>query len=161
MTLIVEDGTGRPDAESYVSAADADAYLSARGIATWANNDTPTKEACLRKAAAFMHNFTFKGLRVVANQALDWPRSWVQVDNFYLQTTLPNEVKFACIELAYRASKGELQADQGQQVTQVTVGPITKVYQPGSTDTKQFPAVIAILRMLLKGGGVGVPIVRA
>lgn len=37
MALIFEDGTGRADADSYCSVADADAYLAARGRnATWA-----------------------------------------------------------------------------------------------------------------------------
>lgn len=31
MPLIVEDGTGLPDAEAYISVADADAYHDARG----------------------------------------------------------------------------------------------------------------------------------
>ena len=38
--MIVEDGTGLVDANSYASVAEADAYFSARGVTDWKNSDT-------------------------------------------------------------------------------------------------------------------------
>jgi hypothetical protein len=54
MTLTVEDGTGKADAESYISVADADTYFTARNNATWAALSTSDKEAALRKATDYM-----------------------------------------------------------------------------------------------------------
>lgn len=39
MSLIVEDGTGLPDAESYASVAFADAYFTARNNSAWTGTD--------------------------------------------------------------------------------------------------------------------------
>lgn len=39
ITLVVEDGTGRADANSYVTQAEADAYFAARLNTTWATAD--------------------------------------------------------------------------------------------------------------------------
>jgi hypothetical protein len=44
MTLIVETGQGLPDAESFISVADADTYFTARGNAVWAALTDDAKE---------------------------------------------------------------------------------------------------------------------
>ena len=59
----------------------------------------------------------------------------------------------ACAELAFRAASGELAADQGQAVTERTVGPITTKYAPGSVATKRYVAVDRLLAPLLTDGG--------
>jgi hypothetical protein len=40
LSIIVEDGTGLNNSNSYASVAEADAYFSLRGVATWKNPDT-------------------------------------------------------------------------------------------------------------------------
>ena len=50
MSLVVEDGTGKADAESYISVADADTYHSNRGNTDWAALTTTEKEQLLRGA---------------------------------------------------------------------------------------------------------------
>ena len=44
MALVVEDGTGLPDAESYVSVADCKSYLDARGRTAWGQLTEPEQE---------------------------------------------------------------------------------------------------------------------
>ena len=39
MALITEDGTGRDDAESYVTVAYADNYATAHGLSAWTGAD--------------------------------------------------------------------------------------------------------------------------
>ena len=47
MALIVEDGTAKSDAESFISGTDADTYFSKRGNATWAARKlTLAKNVC-------------------------------------------------------------------------------------------------------------------
>lgn len=112
MPLIVEDGTGKSDAQSYASVADADSYLGGRGYTVWAPVTNLEKEACLIRATDFMLSFVWKGLRKTNTQALDWPR--VEVVAFGLDvesTVVPLPIKQACIELAFRAAYGPLATD--------------------------------------------------
>jgi hypothetical protein len=88
MALIVEDGTGKADAQSYVDVAGADAYHAARGNAAWATSTaedgTATtrpaeeREAALLRATAFIdatYRDRFPGYRARGRaQALEWPR---------------------------------------------------------------------------------------
>lgn len=78
MALIVEDGTGLPDAEAYASVAFCDDYFAARGNTAWAAMGTPTKEAALRLGCDYMEAVyaqQWAGRRTSATQALSWPRS--------------------------------------------------------------------------------------
>ena len=55
MAIVVEDGTGKSTAESYISVADASTYHTARGNTAWAALTTDAlREAALRKATDFM-----------------------------------------------------------------------------------------------------------
>lgn len=167
MALVVEDGTGKADAESYISVADADTYFAARGNATWAAIATSAlKEAALRAATDYMegrYGSLWKGERVDAVQALSWPRADVIVHGFALDAdVVPTPVARACAELAVRASADELLADQGSQVTQETVGPISVSYAVGARQGTRYGAVDERLGPYLRGGGSGmVPIQRA
>ena len=46
MAIVTEDGTGKSDAQSYLSLADADAYFTARGVSAWTGSNA-VKEAAL------------------------------------------------------------------------------------------------------------------
>lgn len=82
MPLIVETGTGLPDAEAYASAADADAYHQARGNVGW-SGEPGAKEAALRRATAFIdatYRARFPGYPTNGRgQALEWPRQGAYV----------------------------------------------------------------------------------
>ena len=54
--MIVEDGTGLPNADSYVSVEFADTYFSARGVSVWATLTNTVKEQLLIKATDFIDN---------------------------------------------------------------------------------------------------------
>ena len=85
MALIVEDGTGKSDAESFISVADADTYHSNRGNTDWASLLTAAKEQNLRKATDYIcqvYRMKWAGTRVNGTQALDWPRAYVLRDDY-------------------------------------------------------------------------------
>ncbi len=50
MTLTVEDGSGRPDADAFVTVAVCDAYHAARGRAVWAAATEEAREQAIRRA---------------------------------------------------------------------------------------------------------------
>lgn len=175
MTLEVETGSASATSESYASVAEADAYLSARGATAWVALQDEAKEQALRRATDYMvqtYRTRWKGFRVKPTQSLDWPRYDVQQPDavgpdgyggvpFYAPDTVPREVRYACMELAVRATAGDLLDDLDPLVLSESVGPISTSYAPGASRHRTFPAVDRLLQPMLIGGGSGVKLVRA
>src|SRR5689334_24452499 len=106
MPLIVEDGTGVSNADSYVSRIEADAYHAARGNDVWATLSEDKRDQLLRRAADYItHIFGrgFLGQRAYAGQALAWPRRDIRNRNL-LTLAVPREVREAKAALALIAS---------------------------------------------------------
>ena len=109
MALVVEDGSGLTNADSYLSLADADTYWAAHGTpAAWTGATTDEKEAGLRLGTQFLDIrflLRWKGTRWKWDQALDWPRhSVIDEDGFSLQVSpLPRQLKDATPEAALRS----------------------------------------------------------
>lgn len=76
LLLIKEDGTGRPDANSYASAADADAYHEAHlYAAAWKAASAVNKDMALVMASRLIDcSYQFNGFKTVDGQSLQWPR---------------------------------------------------------------------------------------
>ncbi len=173
MSLIVEDGSGLSNAESFTSVADASAYHAARGNTTWATITTTEMEQALRRATDYMqqaYRSRWAGYRFTITQALDWPRSSVPIPdaiNSFLAYSMlatnvvPTEVKNACAEMAWKAASGELYADQSQQVLSEAIGPISVTYDRTSPQKIRYSAIDAMLKPYLNAGGANVSLVRA
>lgn len=163
MTLMVEDGSGLPDAEAYCSVAFADAYHASRGNKAWAGA-VAAREAALRRATDFMTQTCaerWKGERVSMHQALDWPRYSVVVDGYELDAdSVPVAIQRACAELALRALTQPLAPDLDRQVAEETIDVITTVYATGARESKKWTAAENLLRPYLMGTN-GVRLVRA
>ena len=158
MALITEDGTGRDDAESYVTVAYADNYATAHGLSAWTGADA-VKEAALRNATQYIDTtYNFRSAKSYQYQALEFPR---QLWDWDLSPEM-SRLFAATVELAVKALTESLFADvEPSVVTRVTVGPITKVTEPRSTaGQKRFANVDALLKQLTTGLG-GVSVVRA
>jgi hypothetical protein len=158
MTLIVEDGTGLAAAESYVSAADCDAYHAARGNTGWSGTEAE-KEAALRNAATYLDaHYRYRSCRLTAAQALEWPREAYDWGGPEVR-----RLKSACCELALRARAGDLFSDvTAQHVESVKVGPIErKMSAPGNGGQKRYAVVDAMLRDVVSGGGNSIAVARA
>lgn len=77
MSLIIEDGTGLDNSESYVSVADATTYHTNFGNDDWANLDATTQEIYLRKATRDLdaiYGKSYLSTMLTTTQALLWPR---------------------------------------------------------------------------------------
>lgn len=175
MALIVEDGSGKVDSESYISVAEATTYHSDRGNAAWAAlaNDT-IREQMLRKATGFMeqtYRERWKMFRVTSTQALSWPRAWVQLPDapygygsfaaFVPNTIVPTEVKRACAELALAAISGDLNPTLDRTTLKEKVDVIEVEYSPHSPEYKRFRAVDMLLSPYLQVSGMSAKLVRA
>lgn len=99
MTLIIEDGTGKPDAESYASAEDLAMYAVKFGVTIPA--EVPAQEALLRRAALAMDGMTWKGRKSNSEQALSWPRRGVELDyEIKPDRYLPARIQYGQMALA-------------------------------------------------------------
>lgn len=168
MALIVEDGTGRADAESYASESEATEYFSARANEDWDNVED--KEAALRLATDYMvqvYHGRWKGSRATVTQALDWPRrnvplgddpTWLTVLSHSL---VPTQVKKATIELALMAGSGTtLVPNLERAQASVSVGEISVSYDSNSPQSPRFPRIDMILSPLLRGNSMMRTLVR-
>src|SRR4030067_613978 len=174
MTIVVEDGTAKADAEAYCTVAEATAYHAALGNAAGAALLTDAvRDQCLRKAANFMtgrFRARWNGSRKTTTQSLDWPRSLVLIKDspngygssasYYSDSVVPNEVKNACASLALRAATADLLADETRAKLSVSVGPISTTYDPNSSSAKQYKEVDAMLAPYLKAAGGRITMVR-
>ncbi len=133
MALITEDGSGKNDAESYISVAAADTYHINHGGTSWAGTAEANKEIALRQATQYLDT-TFKtrwkGRSVTKAQALDWPRAGVRLDDgWYIDNNeMPSALLRATAELALSALTETLQPSQAEPgtitFTSIRVGPI-------------------------------------
>jgi hypothetical protein len=167
MALIVEDGTGLPLAESYISVANANAYFLARENDTWDAVDN--KEAALRKATDYMQQAfsgRWLGYRATTTQTLDWPRRSVPLQDhewvfqFIPETSVPLAVQRACAELALLSVAGPLIPKLERAQSQVTVGEISVHYDPASSELPRYPAIDMMLAPYLRGSSTMVRLER-
>lgn len=175
MALIVEDGTGKPDAESYISVAAAITYHAARGNAAWAAIASDTiREQLLRKATEYMmqnYRGRWAGSRVGSVQALDWPRAWVPIPDlpygygsfpsYVPPTVIPVEVQRACAELALMANTGDLAPNLDRKTRREKVDVIEVEYADDAAEYVRYRAVDMMLRTYLVGSPVSTVLVRA
>lgn len=175
MAFLVEDGTGLDNSNSYASVAEAIAYFTDRGNATWLALSTAVQQNNLIKATDYIDQrfgARFIGDRVFEEQALAWPRDNTGVTTYdYDEETeigvIPTKLKYACIEYALRANAGPLApdpeiADSGVSMvtTKEKVGPIETEYESANGTNgssinliRPYPGADMYLRDLLIPGG--------
>lgn len=101
MALIVETGSGLPNADSYISEADAITRAALLGLefpALDADAEVP-----LRRAAIYLERYRnkYQGIKYVAGQALQWPRDPVYIDEILNDpSTIPQVLIDAQVSLA-------------------------------------------------------------
>ena len=165
MAIITENGTGLSTAETLVSVADCSAYHLARGNNNWATITTAQMEEALRRASDYMlqvYSLKWAGYRKNSTQALDWPRYNVPyirgINVFsanYDSDSVPQLVKNAACELAFKAAQGELAPDVTQTVVSEKVDVLEVVYDKNSPQYAQFRAIDNLLAPFLKSGTSG------
>lgn len=176
MSLIIEDGTGKPDAESFCDLATATAYHAGRANAAWAAIvDDPTREAYLRRATDYMEQVyreIWAGYRLTLTQALSWPRNAVPRKDFmfgrllglfayYPINAVPAQVVNACAELALRcATLPALAPDVDPVAIREKVGPLETEYLSGGLPYVRFRQIDMMLEPFLQGSSGAVKVVR-
>ena len=164
MALTVENGSGLPNADSYLSVADADAYHAAQGGTGWTGT-TDQKESALRQATEYLDNrygLRWNGRRINETMALDWPRTGVvDRDGWTVSdSAVPSGVERATAYVALKVREGtELVPDvlPGTNATaeSVQVGAIRieTSYAGLNATAPSFPTVDMLLRDLIQSAG--------
>jgi len=173
MALIVEDGSGLVNAESYISVADASTYHTNRGNVAWGSIASDTiREQLLRKATEYMmavYRLRWAGYRYNSTQALDWPRLYVPVLDTITTNVYPQYVDFnvvvinvknACAELALKANTETLMADLGQATIREKVDVIEVEYDKYSPQYKRYIQIDNMLSIYFKNRDGSAALVR-
>jgi len=148
MAIVVEDGTGLPNANSYGSVAGFRTYATSTGFPQDQYPIDSVIEVALVKATQYMEagwGPYFLGCPQVEDQALSWPRFPVwdpRGRRYYDADEIPTRLQQACFEYAQVfLTSGTLTLTPsidttGQVVTKITekVGPIeeSRSFLPGS-----------------------------
>ena len=103
--MILEDGTGLTDSDSYVDPAEdyADSYIAGHLYASAYTDATdPQKEAaCIMATRTLDACFEWNGIPVSTSQALGWPRVISETRQLAIPSDeVPRKVKAATLELA-------------------------------------------------------------
>ena len=100
-TIIVEDGTGLSNANSYVSVADADTYLGDRGYTVWTDSTEEDLQISLIRATDYVDQNVFKSVALTEGQARQFPRyDLVDRTGEQVGSTVPVEIVNATCEYA-------------------------------------------------------------
>ena len=132
--LIVEDGTGKPDADSYVDLVYAREYAAKYGY-TLPDEDADL-EVYLRRSTELVDLSSFSGERANDDQALDWPRKNASCNGERLDNDIvPTGVMRATVVYADALNAGvNVRAnDDGRQVKlQEVVGEAKREFFEGA-----------------------------
>jgi hypothetical protein len=167
MALVVEDGSGKTNADAFVSLTDCDTYFTNRqGSAAWndAGVTDEEQEAAIRNSTAYLdrrYHGLWRGMRIELNQALDWPRQdIIDVDGFAVDAaSVPQAVIDACCEGAVLALSEDLLPDIANtgiiSEETVAVGSVrsTTKYEGGKSQIKSFRKIETLLRGLIHPTG--------
>ena len=147
MALVVEDGTGLPTANSYVSLAEVAAYHADRNHPAWGSASTASQTAAAIAATRYLDTtYPYEnGLRLSKDQGLLWPRKVAYDMEGFSLPAIPPALKWAACELALVALTEELLPAQDRETAQEAVGPLSVVYKPGAAPRREYPFVRRLL----------------
>jgi hypothetical protein len=165
MALIVEDGTGKTDADAYEDIAFVTAWIDAYGDSTaWAALAVDAQEDAIRTATRHL-DLTYlelwKGRRRTRDQSLAWPRMNVTDEDDYVvdDDVVPIQVQNAMAYLAERVGvQGDVlmpvETDHGIDREKIKAAVVERdvSYTGRKTTRKRYDMVDQFLAPLLTGG---------
>lgn len=154
MALIIEDGTGVDNANSYITVAEARAFASLRSLIL-PSSDSEV-EVLIVKAFDYLESLDYKGNHANPPQSAEFPRR-----DLYLQGVLFSEsqitykLKQAQSQLTYEAVNIDLQpTGNGKEVIKEKVDVVEVQYSEKGINVARptFTTVNSFLKDLLKSG---------
>ena len=136
--LIIENGQGLSNSESYVDESYVNAYFLKRGITQW-DGLTNREQLIVRAMDYIENNYTYQGTKLVSTQSLQFPRSICG------ETVYPIALKNAVCELALKSNEEDLLADTDKTTIREKVGALEIEYDPNQDNTKSYNYVNKLL----------------
>lgn len=144
IVLIVEDGTGLPNANTYIDVIFLQTYAENMNVDL--PIDTEEVKSLILQAMPFIESQNYQGIKANGTQALKWPRKRVRADGYDIPfNVVPTDIKNAQAQAALLISQGVELMPTGSTsgaITEETVGPITTKY------SDKYPAFAAYFGML-------------
>lgn len=175
MPVAIDNSVGGSASNAFVSLAELTAYMTGRlNSSAFDSATTDNQNRAIVEATREISNKSWKGSRASSTQALSWPRQWVQnpdlpyfAASYYATTEIPQRVKDATMELAFQflvAGTTDIASrDSSLDVQSETVDVISTTYvEPGfrPQGLSKYPRVMDLIRPLLCGSSLSVPVVR-
>ena len=137
MALIVEDGTGLSNAQSYISVADFQAYWTARGM-DYTGEDDETIEIWLILATKYADaNYNWDGMIATTDQSLNIPRvNWYDKQGRDLNYMVPSFIKYGVCELAAIRQADNFETTATTGVKSESYGPVSITYSGDGGSSK-------------------------
>jgi len=149
-TIVVETGSGTdPNANSYVSVADATTYATDRGYSF--TNDV---SQALIKSMDYIESLSFIGNKNTDAQPLQWPRYGVVVDSYSVGSDeIPQLLIDALCECALGVDGGNSPIQNLDRTTKrEKVGELEVEYEQGTREQVALQGLEVKLQKLLKQG---------
>jgi len=149
-TIIIEDGTVVPGANSYASEAELTTYAADRGVTLTAATDV-----LLIKAMDYIESLSFIGSKGSEGQPLQWPRDQVYIDGYYVEsTTIPAALKTGQIATALAIDSEDSPLANVERATKREKVDVIEVeYMDNAAAQTIVKTITAALRKLLVSGG--------
>lgn len=167
-TLVVEDGSGLPNATSYATlstiATELGLYADPADSTAWIAKTEAEQDNIARQSTLYLdrtYHLSWKGTKKTRAQRLDWPRhNVIDNDGWYIDSdSLPHQLVTALALLCGKVASGE-QLDVDQSATEimsesVSAGPVSRsvTYSTAKKEGKKFTLVADVLQPLLAGYG--------
>lgn len=166
VNLIVENGSGVPNANSYCDLDYALEYCTMKGYTSWQSLSENEQKVFIIRGTDFVDNFfTWKGRKCRSSQSLSFPRVELYDEDRYEVHGIPDKLKKACIEAAFLNSTSGADTlfstkDENGQVKRQRVDSLEIEYFANSSTASNgnsesnavdYTSIYDILNKLLKG----------
>ena len=150
MAFVVEDGTGKTDANSYITVAEMKEYWTDRGTDYTSLSDAVIQGYCINATQYINMRYSFKGYPTSETQALDFPRALQTttttsaegyngiIDTKYNRridtNEIPTTLKNACCEIAGASAVAStagttIHDNSGNNISSEKYGPVSVNYK--------------------------------
>jgi len=158
MAFVVEDGTGLPNSNSYVTVLEYRDYYTDRGIDKISETDAQIQGYLVQSTEFIDLVYEFCGTKLLTTQALDFPRLIEDEDGVEQDSGIPQKLKYATIIMGNNYSGlsvgGSVYVDPNKNIKSLKekVGPIetntayvTDGYKQSTSVTARYPEVTRYL----------------
>lgn len=158
--IVVEDGTGVSNSNTYCDLDFALEYCISHGYSSWNELTEEQQKIALIKGTEYIDSFfEWKGLKRSESQALEFPRVNLFDNNRFEVKGIPVNLKKACIEAAFLNSTSENDTlystkDSNGNIKRQKVDTLEVEYFENSSKTESsvdYTTIYDVLNKLLKG----------